>query len=135
MTRPSPRRVSSRTAKSKILAAFSLAQSPLPFGLPEPGGGSGDPVRSLPLWVGRYGFLSGPNGTVLWCEPSGRTGEAFPSQFILDAPPGRYFVDIFDSAAGRWISRESAEGGPLVAGLPYTGGPVVVLIRGRAGRP
>ncbi len=48
---------------------------------------------------------------------------------VIDVPAGRYLVETLDAAASTWISRESAEGGPLVAGLPFTGNPVMVWIR------
>jgi hypothetical protein len=47
----------------------------------------------------------------------------------LDVPPGRYMVEILDAATLNWVSRESAEGALLVAGLPYTGNPVLAWIR------
>jgi hypothetical protein len=86
-------------------------------------------VRSLPSWVWRFGLLAGPRHYCLWCEPRSLPGETFPGQIILDIPRGRYLVELYDAAARRWVSRESAEGGPLVAGLPYTGNPLLVWIR------
>jgi len=89
-------------------------------------------VRSLPPWVGRFGLLAGPGFHCLWCEPIPSPRETFPSQMIFDVPPGRYMIEIFDSGTLRWASRESAEGSPLVAGLPFTGNPVLVWIRFRS---
>jgi hypothetical protein len=83
----------------------------------------------LPAWVGRFGFLTGPNEFGLWCEPLPAAEEIFPSQLIVDVPPGRYMIEILDAVTSCWVSRESAEGGPLVAGLPFTGNPVFVRIR------
>jgi hypothetical protein len=86
-------------------------------------------IRSLPAWVGRFGLLAGLDEFGLWCEPLPAPEEIFPSQLIVDVPSGRYMIDILDAAILRWVSRESAEGGPLVTGLPYTGNPVLVWIR------
>jgi hypothetical protein len=85
-------------------------------------------VRSLPEWVWRFGLLAGSDNYCLWCEPRSSPGETFPSQMILDAPRGRYLIDVFDVETQEWVSRESAEGGPLVAGLPCTGNPLLVWI-------
>ena len=95
------------------------------------GGGQHSLVRRLPAWVKRFGLLSGPAGFCLWCEPRHEPEQIFPSQMILNLPRGRYMIDVLDTGSAAWVSRESAEGGPLVAGLPYTGSPVVAWIRGR----
>jgi len=89
-------------------------------------------VRSLPPWVGRFGLLAGSGFYCLWCEPDSSPAETFPGQMVLDIPSGRYMVEILDSATALWVSRESAAGGPLVAGLPYTGSSVLVRIRFRS---
>jgi len=94
-------------------------------------GGRHDLVRRLPAWVKRFGLLSGPAGTCLWCEPRREPAEIAPSQMILNLPRGRYLVDVLDTGTASWVSKQSAEGGPLVAGLPYTGSPVVAWIRGK----
>lgn len=88
-------------------------------------------VRAIPSWVGRFGVLAGKNGYAVWCEPASSPGEFFPSQMVMDVPPGRYMIEIFDAAASTWVSRESAEGGLLVFGLTFTGHPVLVRIRFR----
>ena len=109
-------------------------KSPLPAGL-DPGTmkrGRASLVRSLPHWVGRFGFLAGRGSDCLWCEPLAPSGAVFPSQMVIDVPSGRYMIEILDAVTLQWVSRESAEGGPLVAGLPYTGNPVLVWIRLRA---
>jgi hypothetical protein len=95
-------------------------------------GGDSRLVRSLPFWVGRFGFLTtGADQFLLWCKPRPSPGETFSSQFILDVPRGRWFVEIFDPVAAAWMSRESAEGGPLVAGLPFSGNALLARIRTR----
>jgi len=86
-------------------------------------------VRSLPPWVKRFGLLAGAGHYCLWCEPRSAPGRTFPSQMILDIPRGRYLVDALDTGASTWVSRESAEGGPLVAGLTYLRNPLLVWIR------
>ncbi len=92
-------------------------------------GGHNALVRSLPSWVRRFGILSGPGQCFLWCDPLSTPGDAFPSQIIIDIPRGRHIVNTFDTNARTWVSRESAEGGPLVVGLPFTGNPVLAWIR------
>jgi hypothetical protein len=86
-------------------------------------------IRSLPSWVRRCGFLQGHGRIFMWCESEPGPGETFSGQFVLDVPPGRYFIEIFDTGAHAWVSRESAEGGPLVAGLPFAGNPLFVSVR------
>ncbi len=92
-------------------------------------GGHEHLVRSLPSWVRRFGFLASPGHYCLWCDPVPAPGCTFASQMIIDIPQGRYIVDTFDPIAMTWVSRESAVGGPLVAGLPHTGNPVLAWIR------
>jgi hypothetical protein len=86
-------------------------------------------IKSLPVWVRRFGIAAEANQCVLWCEPRPGPEETFPSQVIIDVPSGRFMVETLDTVTARWVSRESAEGGPLVAGLSYTGHPVLVWIR------
>ena len=92
-------------------------------------GGHNSLIRSLPAWIKRFGLLAAGGQYCLWCEPRREPNQTFPSQMILDIPSGRYMVDILDTAARTWVSRESAQGGPLVAGLPHTGNPLLVWIR------
>lgn len=95
-------------------------------------GGQPSLARRLPAWVKRFGLLIGPGFLCLWCEPRHEPAETFPGQMILNLPRGRYMIDVFDTGTSTWVSRESVEGGPLVAGLPYTGEPVVAWIRGKS---
>jgi len=88
-------------------------------------------VRSLPAWVRRFGLLLGPEQWCLWCDPRPAPSATFPSQMVLNLPRGRYLIDMLDTEASAWVSRESAEGGPLVAALPYTASPVLVWIRSK----
>jgi len=113
------------------LIRSALTPEAKPAGLdPEALSGGHDPlVRSLPPWVERFGLLAGAGRYCLWCRPRPAPADAFPSQMVLDIPPGRFLVDILDAATRTWISRESAAGGPLVAGLPYTGNPIMAWIR------
>ena len=92
-------------------------------------GGHDSLIRSLPAWIKRFGLLAGAGQYCLWCEPRGARVDVFPSQMVLDIPPGRYLIDTLDTATRTWVSRESAAAGPLVAGLPYTGNPLLVWIR------
>jgi hypothetical protein len=86
-------------------------------------------VLSLPPWVARFGLLAGEGRCLLWCEPGPAQIDAFPSQMALDLAGRRMMIDILDAATRTWVSRESAEAGPLVAGLPYTGHPLLAWIR------
>ena len=119
--------------RSRIRAAMERAGRTAPFPVSlapeEMKRGGVSLVRSLPAWVGRFGLLAGPKEFGLWCEPLPGPGETFPSQLVIDVPPGRYMIEILDAETSTWVSRESAEGGPLVAGLPCTGNPVFVWIR------
>ncbi len=86
-------------------------------------------IRGLPEWVLRVGGLRDDTMVCVWCEPRRAPAGTFPSQVTLDLPAGRYVIDALDAAAGTWFGRESAAGGPLVAGLPYAGGPVLLVVR------
>jgi hypothetical protein len=92
-------------------------------------------VRSVPPWVGQLGEFHAGGRHCLLVEPKWSSDETFPSQIVLDVPPGRYMVDTLDVRTASWCSRESAAGGPLVAGLPFVGGPVLVVVTrtGQAG--
>jgi hypothetical protein len=126
-------RIPAAETRALVRAALEKADGQSSLNLESLRSGSGRRVRSLPSWVGRFGFLAGPDQFWLCCEPRACLGETFPSQFVLDVPPGRYFIEIFDAAASTWISRESAEGGPLVAGLPSTGNLLLVIVRSTPG--
>jgi hypothetical protein len=115
--------------RSKIRAALEASGFPALIDDKDLAPASPDLIRSLPDWVGRFGILKAPDVLVLWCEARAGEGETFPSQVILDLPPGRYFVDALDVRSRQWISRESAAGGPLVAGLPFTGSPILAWIK------
>jgi hypothetical protein len=84
-------------------------------------------VRSMPAWVGAVALMESPGAWWLWCEPADR--RAHSGQVALDVPEGRYLVDLLELSRSRWISRESAAGGLLVAGLATRGGPVLLRLR------
>jgi hypothetical protein len=90
----------------------------------------GDPavVRRWPPWVARAGVLRSRGAWWLWCKPRKGTRPGI-GQFVMDLPAGRYMIDVMDTRTHGWFSRESAVGGPLVAGLPPAGCPVLVRIR------
>jgi hypothetical protein len=115
--------------RSLINAALTPEVRPSDLDLEALSGGHDTLVRSLPRWVKRFGLLAGAGRYCLWCEPRSATDETFPGQMILDLPRGRYLVDCLDTRTSKWVSRESAEGGPLVAGLPYIGNPILTWIR------
>ncbi len=129
-------RISDRETRSRIQETIDKARrkGTLPSSLDPSGWKHGRPslVRSLPAWVERFGLLAGSNEYGLWCEPFSFPEVTFPSQMNINVPPGRYMIEILDAATLNWMSRESAEGGPLIAGLPYTGNPVLVWIRLKA---
>ena len=90
-----------------------------------------DMIRSLPGWVGHCRMRI--RGNVIWLhiEPSAaikRMKKKENGQIVVALPAQRYMVEIRDIASGAWISRESAAGGPLVAGLPCTGSALDVRI-------
>ena len=90
-----------------------------------------EPVRSMPDWVDRLHVLPvGPREWWLLCEPAAAREDETAGQFVVAAAAGRYMVDTYDPAGGDCVARESAEGGPIVAGLAFTGRAVLVHIRG-----
>lgn len=91
---------------------------------------AGDPaaVRRWPPWVARAGVLRSRGTWWIWCEPRKGTRQG-TGQFVMDLPAGRYMIDVMDTRTCEWFSRESAAGGPLVAGLSPAGCPVLVRIR------
>ena len=92
-------------------------------------------ISHLPDWIKQCRV--GHKGQAIWLdlEPAAPIEESLPGQMVIDLPPGRYMVEILDTVSGEWISRESAAGGPLVVGLPYTGNALAVRItNGPAGR-
>lgn len=84
-------------------------------------------VRTLPAWVFRTALLKSARAWWLWCEP--RKGRARDGQCVIGLPAGRYMVETLDTRSHTWVSCESAAGGPLVMGLPFTGRPVLACIR------
>ena len=85
-------------------------------------------IRLLPPWVVRAALFKSRGTWWLYCEP--RAGaRAGTGQFVLNVPPGRYMIDLLDTRAPAWYSRESAAAPPIVAGLPGTGAPVLARIR------
>jgi hypothetical protein len=96
-------------------------------------------IVHLPPWVTRAGALSASSVVMVWCEPRRRSDDtsAASGQMVLNVRPGRYMVEVLDVVRNRWISRESATAAPLVSGLPFAGGPLLVYVRfvGPAQRP
>jgi hypothetical protein len=90
-------------------------------------------VPVMPPWVLRFGLLIEETNVWIWCEPQADATESFPSQIVIGLPAGRYLIDVLDALTSVCISRESAVAKPLVAGLPFTGSPIVLWIR-RIGR-
>lgn len=97
---------------------------------------SGLSVRRAPAWVAAAGLGAAAGSYWLWLEPArgpsaarGAGGEAGMDQVVIDAPAGRYIVDMRDATTGAVLSRESAGGPPLVLGVPSRGVPVVAEIR------
>ena len=96
-------------------------------------------IIRLPRWVARVGALSSTSVHWIWCEPrpDADPETAALGQIVVDVPPGRYIVEALDPSCSRWIARESATGGPLVCGLPFLAGPILLRVRsvGPAQRP
>jgi hypothetical protein len=94
-------------------------------------------VRALPRWVREYGLVACGTAHWMWIDgewPAEAADAEHPErdvmgQIVLDLPPGRYTVDILNTASGSWISRESAVAAPLVAGVPFAQAPLVVRFR------
>jgi hypothetical protein len=86
-------------------------------------------VGKLPGWVARYGALIEERNAWIYCEPHPGAESGPVGQILLHRPDGRSLIDSFDAASARCIARESAGGIPLVAGLPFTGGPILLWIR------
>jgi hypothetical protein len=101
-----------------------------PAVVPSKTGGDDNLVRSAPAWAARLHVLpAGPREWwLLWKRRSGR-GRPASGQFVFAAGPGRYMLDTHDPVTGACIAKESAEGGPIVAGLACPGPAVLVHIR------
>lgn len=101
-----------------------------PAVVPSETGGDDSLVRSAPTWAARLRVLpTGPREWWLLCERRSGRGRAVSGQFVFAASPGRYMLDTHDPASGACIAKESAEGGPIVAGLACPGPAVLVRIR------
>ena len=101
-----------------------------PAAIPSHEGGDDGLVRSVPAWVARVRIL--PVGRREWwllCERRSGSGRPASGQFVFAAGPGRYVLDTHDPATGACIAKESAEGGPIVAGLTCPGRAVLVHVR------
>jgi hypothetical protein len=85
-------------------------------------------IRHLPPWVGACRLLVEQETTWIYVQPRTPDAGPQPGQLVLDLPAARYLVEILDSASGTWISRESAAGNPLVAGLPFSKNPQLIRI-------
>jgi hypothetical protein len=129
MNPPRARPIPAERVRSKIRQALASTGQAPPIDLDSLVETPLSLVRSLPDWVGRFGILRASDVLALWCEARAGGGETFPSQLILDLPVGRYLAETLDVRSRQWISRESAAGGPLVAGLPFTGFPILVWIK------
>jgi len=128
MTRTSVRAIDPVTAAARVVTHLAAAQEAgqscaIPHSFREADLGL---VRRWPAWVARAAVLRSRATWWLWCEP--RKGARGAGQAVLDIPRGRYLVDILDTRTHAWFSRESSAGGPLVAGLPATGGALVVRV-------
>ena len=118
----------SPTGRLRVLIGEARRQPAInpPEGLDSEG-----PVRSVPDWVARlYVLPVGPREWWLLCEPAPGRGDQAAGQFVFAAAAGRYMVDTYDPGTGDCVARESAEGGPIVAGLACSGQAVFVHIRG-----
>lgn len=85
-------------------------------------------VRHLPDWVTSCRLRTERRATWIYIEPRLPAADEESGQLVIDLPAGRYMIEIMDLETEQWISRESAAGGPLVAGLPCTGHALLVRI-------
>jgi hypothetical protein len=85
-------------------------------------------VSRWPAWASGAALLESRSAWWLWCVCR-KGSTAGGDQLVMDTPPGRYLVDVLDTRAHAWVSRESAAGDPLVIGLPHTGHAILVRIR------
>ena len=86
-------------------------------------------VEKLPAWVARYGALVDGSNAWVYCEPRFGTRSGQPGQIQLRNKTARCLIDTFDASSGACVARESAGGTPLVAGLAFTGRPLLLWIR------
>ncbi|MBE3134843.1 MAG: hypothetical protein IMZ55_15355 [Acidobacteria bacterium] len=88
-------------------------------------------VASLPPWVASVGALSSAAAHWILCtpDPGAGTKDTALGQIVLNVQPGRYMVEVLDIERTRWIARESATGSPLVTGLPFVAGPMLLRVR------
>jgi hypothetical protein len=122
------RRLSADDMRLRLRRALEKSGKPSGLSLRDLAAADMSIVRHVPEWVGQVGALGGEGMLCLWFEPRASSIETFPSQVVIDLPPGRYMIDTLDVGASTWYARESAAGGPLVAGLSRAGGPVLVVV-------
>jgi hypothetical protein len=91
--------------------------------------------RDLPDWVDAYGVARDADGIWLWLAPAVPGDAPGMGQAVLDLPPGRYMVEVFDVKAHAWIAKESAAASPLVIGVPRRSGGVVLRVARSPGTP
>jgi hypothetical protein len=107
-----------------------------PAAVPSHEGGGDGLVRSVPAWVARVRVL--PVGRHEWwllCERRSGRGGPVSGQFVFAAGRGRYVLDTHDPVTGACVAKESAEGGPIVAGLTCPGRAVLVHVCGVGSHP
>jgi hypothetical protein len=87
-------------------------------------------VKHLPDWIEQFGIVAGGGVLWLWIRPVARSEP--PSwtarQLVLDVAPGRYVIETLETATREWVARESAAAAPLVIGLRWSQGPLIVRI-------
>jgi hypothetical protein len=84
-------------------------------------------ILEVPAWVARAALVKSARAWWLWCEP--RRGRARDGQCVVGLPEGRYIIEALDTRSHTWVSCEAATGTPLTASVPFTGRPVLVVIR------
>lgn len=92
-------------------------------------------IRAAPRWAGEAGaaLLRGSDCLLIWLAPRPDHPEAFPSELILDLDPGRHCLSTWDTKKHAVTGSEVCFDTPAVAGPPFCGHPLVILVTEQVG--